>query len=65
MYTTIKLVRITDQRPATRKEDGELYHDFQLGVLLALKADGHLTEGQCHRAEKALHQKQMERGEVP
>ena len=54
MYTTAKLIKIENDQPITRDAHADFFHDFQLGVLLSLKADGLLTEVQYRNTEEAL-----------
>ena len=54
MYTTVKLIKVEDQQPITRDTYADFFYEFQLGVLLSLKADGCLTQMQYRNAEEAL-----------
>ena len=54
MYTTAKLIKIENDQPISRDTHADFYHEFQLGVLLSLKADGCLTQMQYRNAEEAL-----------
>ena len=62
MYTTVRLVGTEEDQPVTQKDFPEFYRVFQIGVLLALKEDGVLTEMQCRNAEEILKLRR-ERGE--
>ena len=54
MYTTVRLVKIERDQSIAREECPDFYRNVQLGVLLALKEEGILTEMQCRNAEEAL-----------
>ena len=54
MYTTVKLINLEDDQPITRDAYADFFYEFQLGVLLSLKADGLLTEVQYRNTEEAL-----------
>ena len=54
MYTTLELISTSDDQPITPQTHAEFFHEFQLGVLLALKENGFLTEMQYRSAESAL-----------
>lgn len=54
MYTTVKLIKIEENRPVARETDREFFYILQRGVLLALKDDGRLTQTQFWNAEKKL-----------
>ena len=54
MYTTAKLIKVENDQPITRDGHADFFHEFQLGVLLSLKAEGCLTEVQYRNAEEAL-----------
>ena len=63
MYTTAKLINVEDDLPITRDTYADFFYEFQLGVLLSLKADGCLTQMQYRNAEEAL--KEQRRAILP
>lgn len=54
MYTTVKLTKVEADEPITRERHGDFYYQFQLGVLLTLKAEGFLNPMQYRIGEEAL-----------
>jgi len=54
MYTTVKLIKVEENRSITRDADIDFFYELQLGVLLSLKDMGKLTEMQYRNAEEAL-----------
>lgn len=54
MYTTVKLVKIEENRSITKENDPDFFFELQRGVLLSLKEEGMLTQMQYCNAEKAL-----------
>ena len=63
MYTTVKLTQTERNLPITPENYPDFYHDFQVGVLLTLKAEGLLDEIQFRNAESALKQHKMSAGQ--
>ena len=54
MYTTVKLIKVAENRSITRERDSDFFYELQLGVLLSLKDMGKLTQMQYRNAEEAL-----------
>ena len=54
MYTTVKLIKVEENRSITREKDSDFFYELQHGVLLSLKDMGKLTEMQYRNAEEAL-----------
>ena len=54
MYTTVKLIKVEENRSITRDADIDFFFELQRGVLLSLKDMGKLTEMQYRNAEEAL-----------
>ena len=54
MYTTVKLIKVAENRSITRERDSDFFYELQRGVLLSLKDMGKLTQMQYRNAEEAL-----------
>lgn len=54
MYTTVKLTKVEADEPITRERHGDFYYQFQLSVLLTLKAEGFLDPMQYRTGEAVL-----------
>ena len=54
MYTTVKFIKISENRSITRERDSDFFFELQRGVLLSLKEAGKLTQTQYRNAEEAL-----------
>ena len=54
MYTTVKLIKVEENRSITREKDSDFFYELQRGVLLSLKDMGKLAEMQYRNAEEAL-----------
>ena len=54
MFTTVKLIKVEQNRSITREMDSDFFYELQRGVLLSLKDMGKLTEMQYRNAEEAL-----------
>ena len=54
MYTTVKLLKVRENRSVTREEDPDFFFELQRGVLLSLKEAGKLTEMQYRNADETL-----------
>lgn len=54
VYTTAELITVENRNEITKEELLQFRHDFQLGVLLTLKAEGLLNEVQFRFAREEL-----------
>ena len=54
MYTTVKLVKVEENRSITRDTDIDFFFVLQRGVLLSLKEEDKLSEMQYRNAEETL-----------
>ena len=54
MYTTVKLLKVEENRSITRDAAIDFFYELQRGVLLSLKEAGKLTEMQYRNADETL-----------
>ena len=54
MFTTVKFIKVEQNRSITREMDSDFFYELQRGVLLTLKDMGKLTEMQYRNAEETL-----------
>ena len=52
-----RLQRIEDREPTPEENSAEFFHHLRLALLLALREQGHLTDGQYRLAAERLNRK--------